>query len=170
MCSLHLGSRLIRLSVSCIRIFSRGRDAWPTAAGNGPAGASGRWARSREPNPAPRSIEAVASWSEIGRPASILPGEALIFPVHEVFPVDALEPADDEVAAGDVLEMLDERVIHRGAPHRADHRDGLAAGFLRHHHAEARRDLRDEANEDRAAFLDHTALGDEARGLRDALG
>src|SRR5262245_34490847 len=126
------------------------------------ASASSRWRRKRTPT------MSGTSRCKIGRPPSILSGEALIFPVHEVLAVGPLEPTDDEVAAGHVLKVLDERVIHGGASQRADHRDSLRRRFLRHYHAEARRDLRDEANEDRATFLDDTALGDEARGLRHA--
>jgi hypothetical protein len=41
---------------------------------------------------------------------------------------------------------------------------------LRHHHAEAGCDLRNEPNQDRRAFRNHPAFGYEARGLRDRFG
>src|SRR5947209_1640331 len=41
--------------------------------------------------------------------------QPLILGPHEILAVAALEPADDEVPASHILEMLDERVIDRGA-------------------------------------------------------
>src|SRR5262245_16422482 len=156
MCSSHFGSRLIKLSVSCIRAYllqgvKRGCARSSNALTERLGGAG-------EENRIRRLDQYVRRrlGAKIGRLASIRPGETLIFPMHEVLAIGPLEPANDEVAACDVLEVLDERVIHGGAAQRADHRDGLRRSLLRHHHAEARRDLGDEANEDGAAFLDDT--------------
>ena len=45
------------------------------------------------------------------------------------------------MTAGDVLEMLDERVIHRCTAERADDREGLRGNFLRDYQSEACSDL-----------------------------
>jgi hypothetical protein len=48
------------------------------------------------------------------------------------------------VAARDILEMIDEGVVHRGATERADHREGLRCDLLRDDQSEPRSDLGDE--------------------------
>src|SRR6266511_1402709 len=88
--------------------------------------------------------------------------EALIFSPNEVLAVDSFEPADGEMTSRHLLKMLDKRVVHGSAAQRADDRKRLRRDLLRHHHAKARRHQRDEAHEQRAAFLDDAALGDEA--------
>jgi hypothetical protein len=73
------------------------------------------------------------------------------------------------MTARDLLEMFDERVIDGRAAEGADDGKGLRGDFLGNHHSEARRDLGDELEKDRSAFLDDAAFGDEAGGFRDRL-
>ena len=93
--------------------------------------------------------------------------QPLVLRPHRLPAVGALEPADGEVAAGHILEMIDEGVVHRRSAERAHDRQRLRGELLGDHHAEAGCDLRDEADQDRGAFLDDAAFGDEARGLGD---
>ena len=60
--------------------------------------------------------------------------------------------------AGDVLEMLDERVVHRCAAEGADEGQGLRGNLLRDNQSEASSDLGDELGR---PFLEDAALGDE---------
>ena len=48
------------------------------------------------------------------------------------------------MTTGDILEMLDERVVHRCATEGADERQGLRGNLLRNHQSEACSDLGDE--------------------------
>src|SRR5882724_387881 len=96
-------------------------------------------------------------------------GEALVFFLDTGFAVGSFEPANGEMASGHILEMLDEGVVHGGAAERADDRESLGRDFLRHHYAKAGRHLRDEANENWAAFLHDAALRDESCGFRHTL-
>src|SRR6202022_3183542 len=74
------------------------------------------------------------------------------------------------MTTGDVLEMLDERVIHRSAAERADDREGLRGNLLRDYQSEASSDLSYELQQDRRSFLDEAAFSDEAGGFRHRLG
>ena len=74
------------------------------------------------------------------------------------------------MTTGDVLEMLDERVVHRSAAEGADDREGLRGNLLRDDQSEARSDLSDELQEDRRSFLEEAAFSDEAGGFRHRLG
>ena len=71
--------------------------------------------------------------------------EALVFESDEVRPVSPLEPAHDEMAARQRLEMLGEGGVDRRAADRAEDRRRLRRDLLADHDAEARGDLRDEA-------------------------
>src|SRR5215216_7430023 len=101
--------------------------------------------------------------------ASAFLSKALIFRPDNAFAVGAFEPANGKMTFSHVLEMLDERVVHRGTAERTDDRERLSGDLLRHHDAKAGRHLHDEANENWAAFLDEAALGDESCGFRHAL-
>src|SRR6266481_9447445 len=101
--------------------------------------------------------------------ASASRSEALVFLSHGVLAVHPLEAANGEMAARHLLEMLDEGVVHGRPTDCADDRNGLRRELLRDHRPEAGRDLRDEANQQRAAFLQDTAFRDEAPRMRDAL-
>lgn len=74
------------------------------------------------------------------------------------------------MTTGDVLEMLDERVIHRSAAERADDREGLRGNLLRDYQSEASSDLSYELQQDRRSFLEEAAFSDEAGGFRHRLG
>jgi len=87
-----------------------------------------------------------------------------------ILAVASFEPAHDEVRPRYLLEVVNERVVHRGAAERADDRHSLRCELLRHNYAEAGCDLRNEPDQDRRAFREHPAFGDEARGLRDRFG
>src|SRR5499433_701796 len=84
--------------------------------------------------------------------------------------VATFEPAHHEVRTRHLLEVVDEGVVHRCTTERADDRHGLRCELLRHYHAKAGRYLRNEPDQDRCAFREHAAFGDEARGLRDRFG
>ena len=74
------------------------------------------------------------------------------------------------MTAGDILEMLDERVVHRCATEGADERQGLRGNLLRNHQSEACSDLGDELQQDGRTFLEDAAFGDEPGGFRHRLG
>ncbi len=84
--------------------------------------------------------------------------EAFIFSADNLLAVHSLEAAHGEVAPRDLLEMLDECVVHCSAAQRADERDSLCCELLRHDHPKTGRHLGDKANENRAAFLDGATL------------
>src|SRR5262245_4215474 len=94
--------------------------------------------------------------------------EALIRFLHGLLAVGALEATNGKVTSRHFLEMLDERVVHGSASERADERNGLSRELLRDDQSEAGCDLGDEAHENRATLLDHAALDDKSRSLRDA--
>src|SRR5262245_52735804 len=81
-----------------------------------------------------------------------------------------LELAHDEVRTRHLLDVVDEGVVHRSTTERADDGHGLCCELLRHHHAKAGCNLRNEPDQDRRAFREYAAFGDKARGLRDRLG
>ena len=74
------------------------------------------------------------------------------------------------MTTGHLLEVLDERVVHRGTPKGADDRKRLGGDLLRHHQPEARRDLGDELKENGRSLLDDATLGNEPRGFGYRLG
>jgi len=73
--------------------------------------------------------------------------EPLVFGAHDIGTVGALQPAHREMPAGQFLEMLDEGEVNRCPAHSSYNSDGLCGDLLRHDDAEARSDLRREANE-----------------------
>ena len=75
-----------------------------------------------------------------------------------ILAVASFEPAHDEVRPRYLLEVVNERVVHRGAAERADDRHGLRCELLRHNYAEAGCDLRNEPDQDRRAFREHVLL------------
>src|SRR5206468_3733258 len=94
--------------------------------------------------------------ANFGLGALVRPSEALVLRLHHVLAVASFEPANAEMPARHVLEMLDEGIVHSGAPERAENRDGLRRSLLRHHRSEAGGDLGQKAHENRSAFLDNT--------------
>jgi hypothetical protein len=96
-----------------------------------------------------------------------LGAELLVCGLDGILAMASFEPAHDEVRPRHLLEVVDERVVHRCTTERADDRNGLRCELLRHHHAKAGCDLRNEPDQDRRAFREHPAFCDEARGLRD---
>src|SRR6202051_717001 len=98
------------------------------------------------------------------------PGDQVILGADPLPAMEPFEAAHREMAAGDVLEMLDERVIHRSAAEGADDWEGLRGNLLRDHQSEACSDLSHELQEDRRSFLEEAAFSDEAGGFRHRLG
>src|SRR3984885_14055903 len=98
------------------------------------------------------------------------PGDQVIFGADPLPAIVSLEAAHRKMTTGDVLEMLDERVIHRSAAEGADDWEGLRGDLLRDHQSEACSDLSHEFQEDRRSFLEEAAFSDEAGGFRHRLG
>jgi hypothetical protein len=99
-----------------------------------------------------------------------LAAKRLVCGSNSAFAVAPFEPANDEVRTRNLLEMVDECVVHRCTTERADDRHSLCCELLRHHHAKAGCDLCNEPDQDGGAFRKHPAFGNEARGLRDRFG
>src|SRR5262245_37058815 len=110
---------------------------------------------------------AVQNWFLDPRLSAVL-REALIRFLHGLLAIGALEATNGKVTSRHLLEMLDERIVHGSASECADERNGLSLEFLRDDQSEAGCDLGDEAHENRATLLDHAALDDKSRSLRDA--
>src|ERR1700688_2166308 len=85
------------------------------------------------------------------------PGDQVIFGADPLLAVDPLEAAHRKMTTGDVLEMLDERVVHRCTAEGADEGQGLRGNLLRDHQSEACSDLSHELQEDRRSFLEEAA-------------
>src|SRR5262249_7602049 len=96
-----------------------------------------------------------------------LAAKPLVCGLNSTLAVAPFEPTHDEVRPRHLLEVVDERVVHCCTTERADERHGLCCELLRHHHAKPGCDLRNEPDQDRRAFCEHPAFGDEARSLRD---
>jgi hypothetical protein len=62
-----------------------------------------------------------------------LAGDPIIFGSNLFLAVDPLQATHRKMTTGDVLEMVDERVVHRGAAQGADDGEGLRGNFLRGH-------------------------------------
>src|ERR1700730_4115779 len=103
-------------------------------------------------------------------PFSKLVSDLVIFSADLILAIKPLEPADRKMAAGHVLEVLDERIVHRGAPKGADDRKCLRGDLLGHHQPKARRDLGDELKENGSTLLDDATLGNEPGGFGYRLG
>src|SRR5260370_21777259 len=74
------------------------------------------------------------------------------------------------MTARDSLEVLDEGEVVRRTAHGTDHRDCLRSYLLGHHDAEARGDLRQEADEERRPLPDRTLVDGEIGDLDEATG
>src|ERR1700733_5099606 len=96
--------------------------------------------------------------------------DQVIFGADPLPAIESLEPAHRKMTTGDVLEMLDERVIYRSAAEGADDWEGLRDNLLRDHQSEACSDLSHELQKDRRSFLEEAAFSDEAGGFRHRLG
>src|SRR3984957_8100648 len=92
--------------------------------------------------------------------------DRVIFGADPLLAVEPLKAAHRKMTTGDILEMLDERVVHCGAAERADEGQGLRRNLLRDHQSEACSDLSHELQEDRRSFLEEAAFGDEPGGFR----
>src|ERR1700728_2228656 len=91
--------------------------------------------------------------------------DQVIFGADPLLAIEPLEAAHRKMTAGDILEMIDERVVHRCTAECADEGQGLRGDFLSNHHSEARSDLSYELQQDRRSFLEEAAFGDEAGGF-----
>ena len=74
------------------------------------------------------------------------------------------------MTTGHLLEVLDERIVHRSAPKGANDRKCLRCDLLGHHQSEARRHLGDEFEKDGGTLLDDATLGNEPGGFGYRLG
>jgi hypothetical protein len=81
-------------------------------------------------------------------PYSTLLSDLVVFSADLILAIKPLEPADRKMITGHVLEVLDERIVHRGASKGADDRKCLRGDLLGHHQPKARRDLGDELEKD----------------------
>src|ERR1700716_65608 len=100
----------------------------------------------------------------------MLCGDQVIFGANPLLAIESLEAAHRKMTTGDILEMLDERVVHRCTAEGADEGQGLRGNLLRDHQSEACSDLSHELQEDRRSFLEEAAFSDEAGGFRHRLG
>ena len=97
-------------------------------------------------------------------------GDQIIFGANPLLPIESLEASHREMTTGDILEMLDESLVHSGTTDGADDGKSLRGNLLRDHQSEACSDLGHELQEDRRSFLDDAAFGDEPGGFRNSLG
>ena len=88
------------------------------------------------------------------RDPSKLLSDLVVFSADLVLAIEPLEPADRKMTTGHLLEVLDERIVHRSAPKGANDRKCLRCDLLGHHQPEARRYLGDELEKDRSTLLD----------------
>src|SRR6266851_2327505 len=63
-------------------------------------------------------------------PYSKLVSDLVVFSADLLLAIKPLEPADRKMTTGHVLEVLDERIVHRGAPKGADDRKCLRGDLL----------------------------------------
>src|SRR4030088_2478846 len=77
-------------------------------------------------------------------PFSKLVGDLVVFSADLILAIKPLEPADRKMTTGHVLEVLDERIVHRGAPKGADDRNCLRGALLGPLQPNALPDLGDE--------------------------
>src|SRR5580700_11695780 len=96
--------------------------------------------------------------------------DQVIFGADPLLAIEPLEAAHRKMTAGDILEMIDERVVHRCTAEGADEGQGLRGNLLRHYQSEACSDLGDELQQDGCTFLEDAAFGDEPGGFRHRLG
>ena len=91
--------------------------------------------------------------------------DLVVFNADLILAIKPLEPADRKMTTGHVLEVLDERIVHRGAPKGADDRKCLRGDLLGHDQPKARRDLGDELKKNGRSLLYDATLGNEPRGF-----
>ena len=104
-----------------------------TPRGRGPAR---RPARAAVPVPAPEVVAgSPARAMTVQTPAPEL--QPIVLGPHQFRAIGPLEPADDEVAPGHVLEVVDEEQVDRGPAGGADDRHGLRRHLLGDHRAES---------------------------------
>jgi hypothetical protein len=99
------------------------------------------------------------------RDPSKLLSDLVVFSADLVLAIEPLEPADRKMTTGHLLEVLDERIVHRSAPKGANDRKCLRCDLLGHHQPEARGYLGDELEKDRSTLLDDPTLGNEPRSF-----
>ena len=83
--------------------------------------------------------------------------------------VFGFETFDDEVAAGHVLEMVDEQDVDSGAGGRADDGERFGGGLFGDDDAETGGDGADEAGDRRRGFIDDAAAADVRGGVAERL-
>src|ERR1700733_16238592 len=96
--------------------------------------------------------------------------DQVIFGADPLLAIEPLEAAHRKMTAGDILEMIDERVVHRCTAEGADEGQGLRSNLLRHYQSEACSDLSHELQKDRRSFIEEAAFSDEAGVFRHRLG
>jgi len=108
---------------------------------------------------------------EVGEGASgTEPGfESVVFGAHGVGAVDALEPADREMAARQILEMLGESKVEGSPAHGTDDHHGLRHHLLGHDDAEPRGDLCYEPDDSRRTLTHHTLVEREIGDFDDTM-
>ena len=89
---------------------------------------------------------------------------------HRLDPVFALEPAHQEVPAGDALEVLQEQGVDQGPSGGAEDRDRLGRDLLGDHQPETRGDGGDQADQGRRARVGGAPAGQVAQGVGDHRG
>src|SRR6266516_3386225 len=89
--------------------------------------------------------------------------QALVSASHDLRAVSGFQAFHDEVSEGHVLEMIHEEHVDQCSPGRADHRHRFGRGLLRHDHAKARSDGRDQPQDGRSCFLDDTLFREVSR-------
>src|ERR1700722_5155185 len=96
--------------------------------------------------------------------------QALVFEGDDARAVLALQAPDDEMPAGQGLEMIGEGGVDRRAADRAQDRRGLGGDLLAHHNAKARGDLRNQPRDHGRGKGGDPLSGDKARAVGDGLG
>src|SRR6266446_8191766 len=102
-------------------------------------------------------------WQELGF-------YSVVLSPHGLCAVDALEPADREMAARQILEMLGESKVEGSPTHGTDDHHGLRHHLLGHDDAEPRGDLCYEPDDSRRTLAHHTLVEREIGDLDDPLG
>src|ERR1700681_2995505 len=117
------------------------------------------------PSGATRPACSVVIGSYVRSSRLTLLSDPVVFIADRILAVEPLEPPDRKMAPSYVLEVLDERIVYRGASKGADDRKRLRGYLLGHHQSEARRDLGDELQEDGRSLVDDATLGNEPCGF-----
>src|SRR3982074_3080821 len=99
------------------------------------------------------------------RDPSKLLSDLVVFSADLVLAIEPLEPADRKMTADHLLEVLDERIVHRSAPKGANDRKCLRCDLLGHHQPGARGYLGDALEKDRSPLLADPPVGNKPRSF-----